>query len=190
MPLNLDIPEENLPHVAFEWGFQKGIADYESGKTVNIVLGVQIVVPEAFHARGLSTLAIQALKEKCVEKGIRTILIPVRPTFKSKYPLVDMEDYRRWTQSDGLPFDPWLRVHVRNNARVVKVCKRAVEIKGTVKQWETWTRMAFPQSGDYVVDGALCPVTIDREKDLGTYVEPNVWVTYRLQSNHRRDNEK
>jgi len=190
MPLNLDIPEENLPHEAFEWGFQKGIADYESGKAVNAVLGVQIVVPEAFKNKGLSTLAILALKEMCAEKGIETILIPVRPTLKSKYPLIDMDEYRRWTRSDGLPFDPWLRVHVRSQARVGRVCEKAVEIKGTVEQWETWTKMAFPQSGDYVVEGALCPVAIDKEKNLGTYVEPNIWVIYHPQSHNRSNNEQ
>lgn len=39
---------------------------------------------------------------------------------------------------------------------------------------------AFPQSGEYVVEGALCPVIIDREQDLGRYLEPNVWVAYYL----------
>ena len=32
----------------------------------------------------------------------------------------------------------------------------------------------------YVVDGALCAVKIDRENDLGVYIEPNVWVTYEI----------
>jgi hypothetical protein len=86
----------------------------------------------------------------------------------------------RWQHGDGLPFDPWLRVHVRCKGRVVKVCSNAVEIKGSVAQWEKWTKMTFPESGEYVVDGALCPVAIDRQRDLGKYVEPNVWVSYDL----------
>ena len=40
--------------------------------------------------------------------------------------------------------------------------------------------MKFPESGEYVVEGALCPVLIDREKNLGTYIEPNVWISYDL----------
>ncbi len=40
--------------------------------------------------------------------------------------------------------------------------------------------MAFPESGGYVVPGALELVSIDREADLGTYVEPNVWMRHRL----------
>jgi hypothetical protein len=38
--------------------------------------------------------------------------------------------------------------------------------------------MAFPESGDYIVPGALVPVQIDRERDLGHYVEPNVWMRH------------
>jgi hypothetical protein len=38
--------------------------------------------------------------------------------------------------------------------------------------------MAFPESGQYVVEGALVPVEIDRERDRGLYVEPNVWMLH------------
>ena len=39
--------------------------------------------------------------------------------------------------------------------------------------------MAFPESGvDYVVPAALVPVRIDRERDLGRYEEPNVWMRH------------
>ena len=49
-PLDLDIPENNLPHEAFDWGFKKGMADCEPGKTASAVLGIQIVVPKVFLA--------------------------------------------------------------------------------------------------------------------------------------------
>src|SRR4051794_24491759 len=49
---------------------------------------------------------------------------------------------------------------------------------GTVTEWEEWTEMALPESGTYVVPGALAPITIDRERNEGTYVEPNVWMVH------------
>jgi hypothetical protein len=49
-------------------------------------------------------------------------------------------------------------------------------IEGTVAEWESWSGMRFPDSGDYVVPGALCPVQMDVHADVGRYVEPNVWV--------------
>ena len=55
-----------------------------------------------------------------------------------------------------------------------------MRIAGTVAQWEEWTELAFPESGSYVVPGALVPVEIDREQDEGLYVEPNVWMVHSL----------
>jgi hypothetical protein len=51
-------------------------------------------------------------------------------------------------------------------------------ITGTVREWETWTGLAFPDSGDYVFPHGLAPVTIDRDTNLGTYWEPNVWMIH------------
>jgi hypothetical protein len=38
--------------------------------------------------------------------------------------------------------------------------------------------MAFPETGRYVVPGALDLVEIDRERDLGTYAETNLWMRH------------
>ena len=42
-----------------------------------------------------------------------------------------------------------------------------------------WTGLRMPETGSYVVPGALVPVEIDRERDLGLYVEPNCWMVHR-----------
>lgn len=178
MPMNLDIPDNELPEEAFNWGMEKGIKDFEAGKKMNAALGIQIIIPAEFQGKGLSSIATQELKNMCIKMGIKRLIIPIRPTLKSKYPINDIDKYIKWKNKDGLPFDPWLRVHVRKNAKIINACKKAVEIKGTVNQWETWTNMKFPESGKYVVEGALCPVVINRKKNLGTYIEPNVWVSY------------
>jgi hypothetical protein len=39
--------------------------------------------------------------------------------------------------------------------------------------------MPFPVSGDYVVPDALGLVHVDREQDLASYVEENLWVRHR-----------
>ena len=46
-------------------------------------------------------------------------------------------------------------------------------------EWESWTGMAFPVSGDYVFPEGLATVHIDRDADLGRYWEPNVWMEHR-----------
>ena len=57
--------------------------------------------------------------------------------------------------------------------------RRIADGPGTVAEWEEWTGLASPESDRYVVPGALEPITIDREADRGTYVEPNDWVLHR-----------
>ena len=44
---------------------------------------------------------------------------------------------------------------------------------------EAWCRLSFPETGSYVVDGALVPLEVDRERDRGAYREPNVWMRHR-----------
>ena len=51
-------------------------------------------------------------------------------------------------------------------------------ISGTVAEWEQWTAMAFPDTGDYVVPDALDLVSIDREADRGRYAETNLWMQH------------
>ena len=115
-----------------------------------------------------------------MEHGFAHLVAPVRPSWKARYPLVPIARYITWTTEDGLPVDPWLRVHARLGAEIVRPCPRSMTITGTVSEWEGWTSMLFPEGGDYVVPGALELVTIDRETDLGTYVEPNVWMHHQL----------
>lgn len=109
---------------------------------------------------------------------MEALIAPVRPTLKSSYPLTSMERYIEWRRSDGLFFDPWMRVHQRLGAKVLKVAPGSMTITGSVAEWEKWTGMRFPESGEYVVPGALRPVVVDLEEDLGLYEVPNVWMLH------------
>jgi hypothetical protein len=63
---------------------------------------------------------------------------------------------------------------------MLRVCPASTVVEADVGTWETWTGMPFPDSGPYVVPHALVPVEIDRERDVGRYVEPNVWMEHPL----------
>ena len=67
---------------------------------------------------------------------------------------------------------------VRHDREADKVASKSVVVTGAVAEWEGWTEMALPQSGVYVVSGALVPIEIDRERNEGVYVEPNVWMVH------------
>jgi hypothetical protein len=135
------------------------------------------VAPEQ-QRRGLSARVIRAMRSIAARHGLRELIAPVRPTVKHRYPLTAMRRYVRWRRADGAPFDPWLRLHWRLGARFLRVAPRSMVVIGTVAQWEAWTTLTFPESGWYTVPGALAPVRIDRRRNVGRYVEPNVWMLH------------
>ena len=51
---------------------------------------------------------------------------------------------------------------------------------GTVAGWEEWTGLAMPESGTYVLEGGVEPMTLDREADRGVYYDSNVWIVHSL----------
>ena len=71
-----------------------------------------------------------------------------------------------------------MRLHERLGARVATPLPHSMRITGTVAEWEAWTGLVLPRSGDYVFPHGLAPVTVDREADAGTYWEPNAWMIH------------
>jgi GNAT superfamily N-acetyltransferase len=158
---------------------EQGIGDLDEGRRPTALSALSVTVAPDRRGQGLSRLVLQGLKDAAARAGLGTLLAPVRPSGKSAYPLTPMERYVRWAQPGGAPFDPWLRTHWRLGGEVLGVCPASMEITAAVASWEAWTGLAFPETGPYVVPGALVPVAIDRERDLGRYLEPNVWVRHR-----------
>jgi GNAT superfamily N-acetyltransferase len=150
----------------------------ESSPAPNVLCALQIMVAPSRREQGLSRRMIERMHELGREHGFDKLIAPVRPSLKHRYPLALMERYIEWRRPDGTHVDPWLRTHERLGARIVRVAPRSMTVPGTVAEWEEWTRMDFPETGPYVVPGALVPVDIDRERDEGLYVEPNVWMVH------------
>jgi GNAT superfamily N-acetyltransferase len=158
----------------------QGLRDRDEGRRPTALAGLSVTVAPERLGRGLSPLMLQALRTAATGAGLEALVVPVRPTAKSAYPLTPMERYVRWTRPDGAPFDYWLRTHWRLGATMLAVCPASMVVQADVGAWEAWTGMRFPETGRYVVPEALVPVEIDRERDVGRYVEPNVWVRHPL----------
>ena len=136
------------------------------------------MVPRARQNRGASRAALAGMIEIAREHELEALIAPVRPNWKERYPLTPIERYVAWTRGDGLPFDPWMRVHARLGATILKPEPRSLRITGTVAEWEEWTQMAYPESGEYVFPHGLATLHVDREADRGSYWEPNVWMRH------------
>jgi GNAT superfamily N-acetyltransferase len=142
----------------------------------DVLSAMVAVVDRGRQGEGLSAQLVEAMRGLARAHGFAALVAPVRPTWKERYPLIPMERYARWTRDDGLPFDPWLRVHARLGAELLEVCPASMRIEGSVEEWEGWTGLVFPDDGDYLVPGALVPVCV--EDGRGIYVEPNVWMRH------------
>jgi hypothetical protein len=148
------------------------------GAADTFVIGGAVVHP-ALKGRGTAESLIRALCNTAAAHHLAKVVAPVRPTRKYLYPLLDIDAYAAWVRNDGMPWDPWLRLHVRIGGRVIGLAREAQTMTGTVSQWEEWTGLEFPLSGDYIIPRGMAPLRIDKTSDFGTYVEPNVWVRHR-----------
>lgn len=164
----------------------QGMVDHSHGRRPTTLSALSITIASSHRGGGISTTMIGAMKDIAARHGFAALVAPVRPSLKHRYPLTPIERYIAWTRVDGAaPFDPWLRAHWRLGARVVGIAWESMTIPGTVAEWEGWTGLRFPESGAYIVPGALVPVTIDQERDEGRYVEPNVWMRHPVAAGNR-----
>ena len=175
LPVRLD--PAALPNRGWEYVIETAT---DAVDAPTLVSAIQVLIDRNLHGRGLSALMLGEMRRIAAAAGYTDLVAPVRPSRKSVYPLTPMGRYISWITEDGLPFDPWLRVHARAGARLLDVCSESMIIPGTVADWEEWTGMPFPESGMYIVPGALQPVEIDIDANSGLYVEPNVWMHHKI----------
>ena len=180
VPLNFEKSLGELPDEGFDWALKKSLSDYQANIKSNVLVGLQIVVSRNHQGKGLSLLAVKEMTNLAKQKGITQLVIPVRPSDKHKYALIPMENYIKWKNKAGFPLDNWLRVHIKAGGEIIKVCSRSMYIPGTIEEWKQWTKLDFPESGSYIIPGALNPISIDIEKDEAIYIEPNVWILHRI----------
>ncbi|MCJ1688457.1 hypothetical protein [Rathayibacter sp. VKM Ac-2927] len=64
-------------------------------------------------------------------------------------------------------------------ATVLDVAPWSQVMTGSVAQWEEWTGMVLPASGENVIPDGLSRLCVDRDADKGIYVKPNIWVQHR-----------
>jgi GNAT superfamily N-acetyltransferase len=179
VPFVWDDTPQDLPVTMSEL-LERALRVHRDRSTPNTLSALAAIVAASHQRRGLSAEILRAMRALAEERGMHSLVAPVRPTLKSSYPLTSFERYVGWKRDDGSPFDPWLRVHYRLGAEFLKVAPATVTVTGTVAEWEEWTGMSFPESGEYVVPGTLQPITMDREVDVGRYEDPNVWMLHRL----------
>jgi GNAT superfamily N-acetyltransferase len=157
------------------WSYLDRLAD----RPPTHAAAVEVAIAPEAQGTGLATRMVQSMIDNVDRLGFRQLLAPVRPSAKHTEPETPMEEYVRRLRPDGLPDDPWMRVHARLGAETITVCPRSMTIPGTLAEWREWTGQPFDASGSVAVPGALVPVHVDVAQDHAVYVEPNVWMEHR-----------
>jgi hypothetical protein len=173
-------PTGQLPMSGWDQVLAWGMRDHADGEPPDTVSALEIAVDRRHLGRGLSARMLAALREAVAKAGFRDLVAPVRPNQKHRYPRMPMAEYTATTRDDGLPLDPWLRVHVRAGGVIDEIAPTSMLVAGSLAEWREWTGLPFAVTGPVEVPEALVPVHCDVEQDYAVYVEPNVWVRHRL----------
>ncbi|NED94602.1 N-acetyltransferase [Phytoactinopolyspora alkaliphila] len=170
----------SLPDGGWDTVIRWAALDRSMGRPRTHVSALEIAISLDRRGEGLAAVMLQAMRENVRRLGFTELVAPVRPSGKSQEAQTPMSEYAFRTRDDGLPEDPWLRVHVRAGGELVRVCPRSMVVGGSLAEWREWTGLPFDRTGDVVVPGALVPAHCSVEHDHAVYVEPNVWVRHRL----------
>ena len=178
-PLPWDGTDDGLPE-GWDDQFLRAIAALETREPAGALGALQIAVRPDAQGRGVSGLMLAAMRANARAHGLPAVIACVRPNHKERYPLIPIERYATWTRDDGLPFDPWIRVHVRAGGRIVRASPASMTLRAPLADWAEWTGLSFPESGQYLPAGAAAPVTADVDAGEAVYLDPNVWVVHQV----------
>jgi GNAT superfamily N-acetyltransferase len=172
LPIPWDATVAGLPS-GWDEGFQLGMT---SGEPPSALMALAISVSPKRQGGRLSSRMIETFKDNARAAGIASVLAPVRPTWKERYPLIPIERYIEWRREDGSHFDPWIRIHEHVGGEILAPAPESMTMEAPVADWEEWTGMRFPGDGEYVFPGALATLAV--RDGVGTHVEPNVWLLH------------
>ena len=174
VPLRWDGTLADLPPGIDAAGL-RAVTDHEEPTAVS-ALAAEVEGDQ--QGRGLSSVIIRAMAAAARSADLSPLIAPVRPNWKDRYPLIPIAAYAGWRRTDGLPFDPWMRVHARLGGTVLRPEPQSMQISGPVADWEEWTGLVLPGPGQYVFPGGLAPLTV--ADGFGEYWEPNVWMIHQV----------
>ncbi|MFE7659233.1 N-acetyltransferase [Streptomyces bottropensis] len=180
--LNIDGRRE-LPARGWDQVMVWAFLDLRHGRQPDTVSAIEIHVAPPWRGKGVSGRMVAAMRDNARRRGFSTVVAPVRPSAKEAEPETSAHEYAfRVRPQDGLPHDPWLRVHVRAGGKILAVAPVSMTVSGSLEQWREWTGLPFHTTGPVTVPGALVPVQCVTDPGYAVYVEPNVWVRHDLTS--------
>jgi GNAT superfamily N-acetyltransferase len=176
VPFRWDGNPNHLP--GYHRMLSTALVDWRAGKKPNSLSSVQVIIDPAYRGQDVPGVIFGGLTRLVQDHLLTSLVSAIRPTLKEQYPLTPIEEYVLWRRKDGELFDPWLRAQEKLGAELIKSVPDSTVIEGTISDWEGWTGMTFPASGDYWLPGGLATLNIDLTDDIGRHNEPHVWFKY------------
>ncbi|MFC5217671.1 N-acetyltransferase [Streptomyces coerulescens] len=181
VPFALDAEDRGrLPARGWDEVLVWAFADRRADVRPDTVSAISVVIAPHALGGGLSARMLGAMRANARAHGFTEVVAPVRPNAKHLEPRTPIEEYAQRVRPDGLPHDPWLRVHARAGATIDSIAPASMTVAGSLEQWRGWTGLPFDTPGDIEVPGALVPVRCEPERGYAVYVEPNVWMRHPL----------
>lgn len=162
IPLAFNGGSPSLPDGGVDGAPEEVFSGHTEGRRPTVYSALYIVISDRPRSKGLSYRMLIAMKQVGREQGFSHHIAPVRPSLKSRYPHTAIEEYCRWQDAEGYPFDPWLRAHVRVGGEVLHPCARSMMVNGPRRQWEERMGKEFCEAGSYMAPGPLVPVTFGK----------------------------
>jgi GNAT superfamily N-acetyltransferase len=126
---------EELPEAGWDGVIRWAHQDRALARPADALSALDITLLPSHRGRGASRVVLDALRGRAGALGYRRMFAPVRPTAKHLEPLAPMAEYIARSTADGLPADPWLRVHVRAGGEIVKVAPTSMVVAGSLADW-------------------------------------------------------
>src|SRR5699024_11768504 len=84
--------------------FENGILDFQNNIQPNSLSALSIVIHPEFRGKGLSERMVNEMKSLAIKSKFKNMVAPFRPSLKSLYPLIPIEEYIKWKSIAGTPF--------------------------------------------------------------------------------------
>lgn len=180
LPLHWDGEPQTLPRRGWDGVIEQSATDTYNRAELNTLCALEAGIDTGHTGRGLSQAVFTALRDHARAAGFECLIAPVRPSGKTEFPEVPIEDYVERRRDDGQRADNWLRIHERIGGRIIALSHTSMTISAPLETWRTWTTQPFTTTGLTTVDGGIAPVYVNADLDYAVYIEPNVWVRHRL----------
>ena len=97
LPIRWDGNPATLPPGGIDAVLESGVATVEAGAEATAASALMIVVASDRLSLGLSAACLGVMRGIVADHGLASLVAPVRPAEKHRYPLIAMERYATWT---------------------------------------------------------------------------------------------